>query len=402
MRIIVPRAEIYFSRSLFLRSVLFLLHLTGRDSYLEKFRQALREFCGVKHVILTSSGRISLYLILRALGVGVGDEVILSAYNVPEVPGVIKLLGAVPVFVDIDSNTMNMDYRCVESVKTPNSKVLLVTHLYGRVCELDKLYEIAGRNDLRVVEDTAQALGAKFKGEPVARRALASYYSFGILKNLNTLEGGAICTNDDGVMEKINKELEDFKKPSSSRLLKLYIKNLIFWLATNRVVFSYGVYPILYFLNIFSPELVYNLGSSGLDKRTLERLKYRFSDFQAFLGVEQLKRINRDNYRRRKNAILLSERLKNKNWKKAFEEQDTEDTYLNYVITSPSRDLMIKRLFRLGIDAAHGYLKNCSNSLKFFPNSQYLEENNIYLPIHPHIRQDEIEEIARVINSIVE
>ncbi len=170
-----------------------------------EFEKEFASFCGMDFAIGVDNGLNALSLILRALGVGAGDEVIVPANTYIATALAASHLGAIPVFVECSEATFNIDPSKIEAAITTKTKVIMPVHLYGRLCEMDKIMEIANRRGLFVVEDCAQAHGAADKnGNKAGSFGVASGFSFYPGKNLGAIgDGGAVCTNDAKIAEKI-------------------------------------------------------------------------------------------------------------------------------------------------------------------------------------------------------
>ncbi len=158
-------------------------------------------FAGAAHAQLTHCGTSALQIALAAAGVGEGAEVIVPAYSFVATPLAVVLQGAVPVFVDVDPEHGNIDPRAVEAAVTPRTRALMPVHVHGCPCDLDELMAIAGKHDLAVVEDAAQAHGATYKGRPVGAIAAAGGFSLQSSKNLSGGEGGVFVTNSDALAD---------------------------------------------------------------------------------------------------------------------------------------------------------------------------------------------------------
>jgi dTDP-4-amino-4,6-dideoxygalactose transaminase len=182
--------------------------LDGMHLFLGENVQALErefaQFCEVKHGIGVSDGTSALHIILRALDIGPGDEVITVSHTFIATAEAIVLAGATPVFVDIDPQTYLMDVAQVEAKITPRTKAILPVHLYGQTVDMDPLLRIAARHRLRVIEDACQAHGAKYKGYRAGSIGDAAAFSFYFSKNLGAYgEGGFITTDDDELAHRI-------------------------------------------------------------------------------------------------------------------------------------------------------------------------------------------------------
>ncbi|OGZ05569.1 MAG: hypothetical protein A3C93_05305 [Candidatus Lloydbacteria bacterium RIFCSPHIGHO2_02_FULL_54_17] len=171
---------------------------------LAKFERAFARYLGAKHVLGVHSGTDALYLALRALDVGLGDEVITVAHTATPTASAIRLAGATPVFVDIDEKTFNIDPKLIERAITKRTKVILPVHLYGYPADMGEIMRIAKKHKLFVLEDCAQAAGATWRGRKVGTFGHINAFSFYPTKNLGTFgDGGAVATDDPKLSERV-------------------------------------------------------------------------------------------------------------------------------------------------------------------------------------------------------
>jgi len=162
-----------------------------------EFEKAFAEFCGAKHALCLTNGTAGLEVALRAAGVGPGDQVIVPPYTFIATASSVAMIGGVPVFIDIEPGTMNMDPTKIEAAITERTKAIVPVHIAGRPADMDGVMEVAKKHDLRVVEDACQAHGASWRNQMVSTIGDAGSFSFQASKNINSGEGGAIVTNDD-------------------------------------------------------------------------------------------------------------------------------------------------------------------------------------------------------------
>lgn len=173
----------------------------------QAFEEELAEYLGCKHVISCANGTDALYLALRAKGIGPGDEVVTVSHTFFATTESIVLAGAKPVYIDINEDDFNVDPSKIEAAITDKTKAIAVVHIYGQPCNIKKVMEVAGKHNLPVFEDTAQAIGARFENKCVGTFGAAGSISFYPTKNLGACgDAGAICTNEDEVLE-ISKQL---------------------------------------------------------------------------------------------------------------------------------------------------------------------------------------------------
>ena len=164
---------------------------------IKQFEEAFAVSVGCHHAVGCNSGTDALILALRALGIGAGDEVITCSFSFFATAEAISAVGATPVFVDVDPSTYLIDFEQIETAITPTTKALMPVHLFGRAVDMNQLMAIAERHQLKVIEDCAQATGARWNGQPVGSFGDAGCFSFFPTKNLGAAgDAGAVTTSD--------------------------------------------------------------------------------------------------------------------------------------------------------------------------------------------------------------
>lgn len=163
----------------------------------KELEEAIATYCGTKYAVACGNGTDALFLIMAALGIGKGDEVITTPFTFFATVEAIAHVGAVPVFVDIEPGTYNMDIAKLEAAITDKTKAIMPVHIFGQCVDMDPLLAIAAERDLLVVEDACQAIGATYKGKRAGSLAHAAAFSFFPSKNLGCAGDGGIITTDD-------------------------------------------------------------------------------------------------------------------------------------------------------------------------------------------------------------
>lgn len=171
-------------------------------TYCDQFERAFAGHMGSRHCTVTANGTSALYAALNALGVGPGDEVLVPPYTFVATVNVVLLQYALPVFVDTDRETFQLDARKLESAITPRTRCILPVHLGGNPADLDTILAVAKKHQLPVLEDACQAHLGEWRGKKLGAVGTAGCFSFQASKNLNSGEGGAVLSDDDGFMEK--------------------------------------------------------------------------------------------------------------------------------------------------------------------------------------------------------
>jgi dTDP-4-amino-4,6-dideoxygalactose transaminase len=173
---------------------------------LEALEAEFADYCGVDYCVGVGNGLEALHLLLRAYGIGPGDEVIVPSNTFIATWLAVSHCGATPVPVEPDINTYNIDPHCISAAVTPRTRAIIPVHLYGQPADMDQINQIAGRHGLVVIEDAAQAQGARYKGRRAGSLGHAAGTSFYPAKNLGALgDGGAILTNDRAIADKVRR-----------------------------------------------------------------------------------------------------------------------------------------------------------------------------------------------------
>ena len=182
----------------------FVSHAYKLGPQVKEFEKAMQQYCDVKHAIGCASGTDAIVLALIALDISDGDEVITTPFTFFATAGTIHRVGAKPVFVDVKPDTFNIDPDKIEAAITPKTKAIIAVHLFGQPAEMDKIMEIAGKHNLKVVEDNAQGIGAKFEGQTAGTIGDIGTLSFFPSKNLGAMGDAGMClTNSDELADRL-------------------------------------------------------------------------------------------------------------------------------------------------------------------------------------------------------
>lgn len=171
--------------------------------YIDRFESAFKKFLNVDYAIATSSCTGALHMGLAALGIGLGDEVIIADTNWIASAAPITYLGAKPIFVDIDKDSWCIDPKKIEAAITKKTKAIIAVHLYGNLCDMDTLLDISARHSIPLIEDSAEALGSVYKGKKAGSMGSFGVFSFHGTKTITTGEGGMFVTQNKEIYEKV-------------------------------------------------------------------------------------------------------------------------------------------------------------------------------------------------------
>ena len=321
-----------------------------------ELERGFAEVAGTRHAVAVSSGTAALHLALLAHGIGPGDEVITSPFSFVATANAILLVGARPVFVDVREDTFNLDPDLVAAAVTPRTRAILPVHLYGLPCDMDPILEVARAHELLIVEDAAQAIGARYHGRPVGSFGTACF-SLYATKNVMSAEGGVVSTDDDLVADRV-------------RLLR-------------------------------------NQGMRG--RYQYEGIGYnlRLSDLHAAIGVVQLGRLAEATRRRRENALTLGALLTAV--APPLVPTGFEHVWHQYTVrVRGDRDDAIARLSAAGVGTGVFYprglheLAHVREAAGEFdcPVATRLASEVLSLPVHPKLSPTDLEVIVEAVNSL--
>jgi perosamine synthetase len=202
-RIPVAQPKLSGNEEKYVMDCLHTTWISSNGEYISKFEQEFARFCQVRHAVATNNGTAALHLALVALGIQLGDEVIVPTVTYIATANAVRYCGGVPVLVDVEPGTMNIDPELIESKITTKTKGIIPVHLYGHPAEMKPIMELAKQYNLFVVEDAAEAHGAEYWGKRIGSIGDCATFSFFGNKVMTTGEGGMVTTNDDELAEKL-------------------------------------------------------------------------------------------------------------------------------------------------------------------------------------------------------
>ena len=359
----------------------------------EQYEAQFAEWFDVNCAFSFWKGRVALYAILKAMGVGVDDEIILPGYTCVMDVNPIKYLGAKPVYVDIERNTFNMNAGLLEDKITTNTKVIIAQHTYGYPCEMDAIMDIAGRRDVPVVEDCCLAFGSKYKGRTVGTFDKAAYFSFQWNKPYTTGLGGIAITNDADLAEKI--------RTVQNEMMCAPTGKEVFMLWAQLIVYRLFVYPRT---SALAQTLFRYLTKKGTVVGSSSRSEFdpvMASDFfkglsavQARSGLRQFKRIEANISHRKRMAALYDTLLQEKGWQgRKFDKAAMEPIMVRYPVRIAEKAKALSEAAKAGIELGSWFecplhpietpLAAYDYEIGMCPEAEKASAEVINLPVHP-------------------
>jgi dTDP-4-amino-4,6-dideoxygalactose transaminase len=277
-----------------------------------RFEQAFADWLGVRSGRAFWKGRVAMYAILKAMGVGEGDEVLLPGYTCVMDVNPVKYLGATPVYVDIEPDTFNVNVDLLADAITPRTKVIVAQHTYGYPCEMDAIMDIAGRAGLPVVEDCCLALGSTYKGKRCGTFGIASYWSFQWNKPFTTGIGGLATTDDADLAGKIDRIAADAVAPPAKAAAMLAIQRLIYrlFIFPRTTAFATSLFRWL----TRKGAVVGSSSTAEFRPEMPEGFLTRMGAGQARAGLRQLGKVERNLAHRRRMREVYDRLLAEAGW----------------------------------------------------------------------------------------
>lgn len=319
-----------------------------------RFEKNLAAYCGTKHAIGVTSGTDALLVALMAIGVRPGDEVICPTFTFFATASCVARLGARPVFIDIEPDTFNLDPARLEKTITKKTRAIIPVHLFGQMARMEAINDIAAQHGIPVIEDAAQAIGAKRFGKPACSVGHAGCLSFYPTKNLGAFgDAGAVCTNDDAMADRV-------------RLLR-----------------EHGMRPRYYYKEI-----------GGM---------FRMAAIQAAVLDVKLKYLDQWHEARRRNAATYDSLLAGSQVRTPHIEEGNYSIYNQYVVRVSNRDHVKAHLTSKGIGSEVYYPmplheQECFAGLGYkpgdFPVSQQACREVLALPVYPELPIEQVRYVA--------
>ena len=345
-------------------SVLNSRHLS-LGPYLSKFEHNFSQLIGTKYAVGVNSGTSGLHLIIRALGIKQGDEVITSSFSFIASSNCILYEKAKPVFVDVQEDTFNIDPTLIEQAITPKTKALLIPHIFGQTCDMTRIMEIAKRHNLFVIEDACESILATHQGRLAGTFGDAAVFAFYPNKQMTTGEGGMILTN--------NTKIHAYCKSAANQGRSDNLQ----WLTHDKLGFN-----------------------------------YRLDEMSAALGVSQLEKIYEMINKRKQIAKYYTQQLNSlPQIKTPHVQQGNDSSWFVYAIKVPSvhRDQLIKHLrenqiqskayFSPAIHMQPFYISEHGYKQGDFPTTESLSNQTLVLPFYTELTTKQIDRVCDTIKT---
>jgi perosamine synthetase len=375
---------------------------------IREFEHRFAGFHGLAHAISASFGRMAFYHILRALELPPGSEIIFPALTFWVVPEIARCAGLKPVFVDVDSRTFNLDPALIKAAITESTRVIVPTHLYGQPCEMGKVMRIADNHELIVIEDCAQAAGARYRGRKVGTFGQASFFSFQMLKGINTYGGGMALTNDASIAARVRRQADEEPPQTAGELAKRFAVGVVARSFVSPKGFAwwgvpFGAAASLVTEHDFSKYFWERIRRLNQFPRPYRR---RFSNIQAILGLRALEKLDEFNERSRAHAEVYAQGLANcASIQTPRVIDDAEHVYYQYCIYVSDPIRAKRRAIRRGVDFETTHVDVCSALPLFKEFASVCPEAEktaaaLQLPVYSRLRTSDVERVLKTVLEV--
>jgi perosamine synthetase len=361
---------------------------------------AVAEMVEVEHAICVPQARFGLYLVLDRLLSPARPNVVMSPYTIHDVVNMVLAAGGRPVYADVERDTCNIDLARIADLIDDRTGAVMITHLHGLACDVDAIQELCASRGVPLVEDAAQAFGARVGGRLLGGFGAAGVYSFGRAKNINAFYGGMVVTSNRSLAESIRSELAGLPEEDGAKLAKRIAHCAVGDIMTVPPVFSPLTFKVFRFGAVKGVKSINKIVQTEDDPKRRETLpeayRRRLTSMQARLVYEQLPFLDEKTEARLELARIYEEGLRGlpgielPPWR-----EDGSHIYLQYPIQLEDRWDYVRTMMRRGRDVAIQHMNSVAE-LEIFkdlasdcPVAREIAERVVLLPTYPGYGADE-------------
>jgi dTDP-4-amino-4,6-dideoxygalactose transaminase len=386
-----------------------LLRKTAQGDDCSVLENEIKRLLHAPFSVCMPQGRVGIYLAVKAT-IRPGQKVILSPYTVADVINMVLCAGGIPVFADVERQTCNIDPDEVSSLIDRDTGAVLTTHLHGLSCSMDRIMFICRKHGVPVIEDVAQAFGARYNGKWLGSLGDVGVYSFGRYKHLTSFYGGMLVTHHERIYRKIHDELNTYPYMEAAVLAKRATGCLARDIATSPPIFQAGIYELIRFGHLYSIRSINRFVETELDLNRKEKIPDNYlrkmTPAQARLVLSGLGNVEKDIHTRIKYAQIYHETLAEipqlilPPWK-----ADGSHAYTAFPVQYSERNILVRWLMHRRRDIGVQHLKNCADLPAFAryyrdcPRTRVAAKEVILLPTYPRYSEREVRRNSRLIRE---
>jgi len=375
------------------------------------FEQDICRLTGSRHAVATPQARVGIHLILKALIQRSGRrKIILSPYTIYDVVNMVVSAGGIPVFTDVDVDNGNIDAAAVAAAIDNDTAAVLVTHLHGIMCDMAALMRVCEPLSVLIVEDAAQAFGARWGNKAAGAIGAAGVFSFGRAKNVNCFYGGAVVTDDGELARALRSEIAAYRDMESGRLAKRVLLCLAYSVSVSRFVFPFATQWVYRWLAYSNPnkgaELLSTERNPVLRASLPDGSKRKLTPMQARCAIRQLALLDTQRQRRQRLVAIYRNGLADMaTVRLPIEVPNSDNVYLPFPIQVPDRIALQRYMIRRGHDVVIQHIGNAADYDCFAefhrpcPTARKVAASVLLLPTYPDYPESEARQNVDVIRD---
>jgi dTDP-4-amino-4,6-dideoxygalactose transaminase len=373
---------------------------------IDEFERDFARYIAVEDAVTVPSGRAGFRFLFDSLGIEPGGEVICSAFGYPVVPFIVKSLGYDLKFVDCEMETLGMDPQLLAQVCSDKTEAVIATHLYGVPCRIQEIAEICTSHNAKLVEDCAHCYGASVESRKVGSFGTAGCFSFETSKVINTMGGGMVTLSDAQVGKRLRRLTAQEPRNNLKWLARRLSRTSFEAAVTNPLLFNMGVYQMLRLASSKAGEEDRFASGYQGDEVSLAGKMGRYTNYQARLGLRQMKSIEARNQRRSANAERLISQLDGKIplQKPLSTKNGSYANFMLVTVLASKLKALSAALLKRGVDTKHLYMRDCSRMFegeKSFPNAARAEREVLHLPAFPEMSDSQVDRVASAVGDAI-
>lgn len=370
------------------------------------FEAAFATYQGREHCVAFPFARVAIYEALRARAIAPGSEIIMPPITIKAMLDVVLELGLVPVFVDLDPETLCFSEEALQEAITDKTKAILITYLFGMVPRVAEMVAMCRERGIFVLEDFSQCLNGRYDDQKVGSFGDVGIYSASSIKTLDTYGGGLLVCDDGALVEKLRTAQAALQPPSRVLLIKKIATDLARNLATRRFVFHFGTFPLIKLMGWLKPGSTMK-HTGGRNQEMVDQLPKwwfeRYTSFQARLGMKLLPGVAESDGQRISNVRTLQHKAPAVRFPQGVDSGSSVYWQLVGYFDKPSE--ATGSLGARGVDTSTTSLEKISNLAAYpvkgvTPNADRLYSNGLLIPAYPRLSDQDVARVADALGDV--
>lgn len=373
---------------------------------IHEFEQEFATLTGRSHCVAFPFARTAIHCALKSRRLPAGSRIVMPPITIKAILDVVLDLGLLPIFVDIDPDTLCFDLEKLRAVTDDNTRAILVTYLFGMVPNMAELTRLARSRDWFVIEDFSQCLNGRFDGKTVGSFGDVGVYSASSIKPLDTYGGGLLVCDDNALSQQLRTAQQELTRPRRSHLIKKIVVDMIRNAATQRLMFHWMVFPLVKMVQAFRPgSVLKHTGERSMARPASLPVEWfeSYTSFQASVGLETIGAVEQQDEKRRGNVAAIKAGSPVTEFPSGV--PGGHNVYWQLVAFYSQPQSVQRHFFAHNIDTATTSLLKISSLPDYpcrgnTPNADRLYSNGLFIPCFPGLGACDIERIVDTLNIV--